>query len=144
MAQTDTLQLNWFPQQRYCMSMSPITPHEESADQAEATIIRQRSIHFILLHSEFTAFMYLEDVVRLSLSSRRWLICEVVYRALDEIKWTVEIYHEAMIDTAAAEISMDDYASSIHTSAYMCLSCGYRPAVSWLGYDECAVCFDEH
>ena len=86
--------------------------------------------------------MYLEDVVRLSLSSRCWLICEVVYRALDEIKWTVKIYHEAMMDTAAAEISMDDY--SIHTSDYMCLSCGYRPAVSWLGYDECAACFDEH
>ena len=37
-----------------------------------------------------------------------------------------------------------DFAKSNPLTMELCTSCGFRPAVHWLGYDECPECFDAH
>ena len=127
----------------WTMDYSPITSDEEGTAnpaRAHAPSNIQEAIMLILLHDEFSACMYLEEVVRLSLSSRI-AIYPLVHEALTHIKWMVELHDETITEAHIA--TMSD-SSEEQTYTYTCLSCGHRPAVSWLGYDECTMCFDEH
>ena len=91
----------------WTMDYSPITSDEEGTAnpaRAHAPSNIQEAIMLILLHDELSAFMYLEEVVRLSLSSLI-AIYPWVYEALTHIKWMVELHDETITEAHIATMS---------------------------------------
>ena len=91
----------------WTMDYSPITSDEEGTAnpaRAHAPSNIQEAIMLILLHDESSACMYLEEVVRLSLSSRI-AIYPLVHEALTHIKWMVELHDETITEAHIATMS---------------------------------------
>ena len=96
-----------------------------------------------VLLNDVRKFMFLDDLGRLIISttgfyktpSWRWLLGWCAHN----VDWYFE-------DRLARWIE-DDYDRQLNrlpSSPRMCPICGTNPALEWLGYKECAECFDEH
>ena len=101
----------------------------------------QREV-FLLLLSEMLPLTYLEDYVHLFLTCNIALESRVVFQLHMVGFWVLE--HDVWVeDKCIHTMSQQEELRAVDMDR-MCLSCGFRKAVSWLGFDECAACFDEH
>ena len=118
-------------------------------------MITTQVILAILLLPAFFAMAYQEDVVHLARVSRVALEPMVV-ESLAFIRYIVMEYRDWLEDWCAEESARLDNLSMLGPNGdltesedddfpnSMCLTCGIRQGVSWLGGTECYDCFSEH
>ena len=130
------------------LDLSPISDvdedgHDHDNGVWETQMIATQVLLQLLLLPEFYAMAYQEDVVRLARASRVALepyvdesLAFIRHVVMEHDDW----HHEWCIERSGAmQTEMIVIAED-----RMCLSCGMRPGVAWLGHTECNECFSEH
>ena len=139
------------------LNAGTLTPNDGNAQEPEPTMVRRR--HLASLHpgtvkpqrrstlkhlsvcKVFTPLLFMDDYVRQALTDRTALLPEVQAQ-LSYFKHLVMSYSQWKMELAIEE---DGNQSAHHyTEDFLCQTCGVNPGAQFLGYDECAECYDEH
>ena len=117
-------------------------------------MITTQVLALLLILPAFFAMAYQEDVVRLATASRVALE-PIVVESLAFIRYIVMQFRVWLEDWYAERSAQLDYLDNLDAREdsteseedfpnSMCLSCGIRQGVLWLGDTECYDCFSEH
>ena len=117
------------------MNLSPITPAK--SDSELMSPIESESMHV----SPITE----DSDVELQSSIDDWVADNSAMSPVTpDVAANVAISPVTPDSDTEAITAIDDFAKSNPLTVGLCTSCGFRPAVHWLGYDECPECFDAH
>ena len=106
-------------------------------------MMRPQLLLQLLVSPELHAMAYQEDVARLAETSRVPLE-PCVEESLARSRHIVGEYDDWHFEECVMKSAAMDISETVISEYDLCLSCGMRPGVAWLGHTECMECFDDH
>ena len=127
------------------MHVSPISEPED-----DPYVATTHTWLMLLLLPEFCTLCYLNDLVKLSCTSRIALEPAVVEQLslMDHLVKEWGYWKDDWVAERHAELELEEFYRhhfpDLLGEDTLCLSCGLRPGCDWLCSTECYECYDEH
>ena len=96
----------------------------------------------VFVRHDGSGYAFMDDIGRLIISSRTLHGNQLCWKELNHCRHEVYMYEEWWMETLIESKAASDTIEALECR--LCCSCGLRPGESWLGFNECWECYNEH